>query len=34
MIYGSSADIKEELKLEKVESNLNDRQSLILTVVN
>ena len=32
--HGSSADIKEELKLEKVESKLNDRQNLVLTLVN
>ena len=32
--HGSSADIKEELKLEKVESKLSDRQSLVLTHVN
>ena len=31
---GSSAEINEELKLEKVESKLNDRQNLVLTLVN
>jgi hypothetical protein len=32
--HGSSAELKEELKLEKVESKLSDRQSLVLTHVN
>ena len=32
--HGSSADINEELKLEKLESKLNSRQSLVLTLVN
>ncbi len=31
---GSSADIKKELKLEKIEGGLNPRQSLVLTHVN
>ena len=32
--HGSSSDIQEELKLEKVESKLSERQSLVLTLVN
>ena len=32
--HGSSADIKDELKLEKLESKLNPRQILVLTHVN
>ena len=32
--HGSSAEIQQELKLEKIESKLNPRQSLVLTHVN
>ena len=32
--HGSSAELQEELKLEKVESKLSERQSLVLTLVN
>ena len=32
--HGTSAEIKEEIKLEKIESKLSDRQSLVLTHVN
>tara|TARA_R100000654_G_scaffold58631_1_gene85308 strand:- start:239 stop:1621 length:1383 start_codon:yes stop_codon:yes gene_type:complete len=32
--HGSSAEIKEEMKLEKIESNLSERQNLVLAHVN